>query len=85
MVKNGSFGLYREQIISTFKLAGGAAACSNLSAVVKLCLDVVAESCKNGKAGLKLWFNPFTGRLELEAANGMRDSLPLWSAPAAAY
>lgn len=81
MVKNGNFGLYREQIIAAFKQAGGSTEI-NLRAIIKLCLDVVAESCSNGKTGIRLWFDPFTGRLELEAANGLKDSL-LLSTPAA--
>ncbi len=86
MVKNGNFGLYRQQIINTFKHVGGSGvvgAPENIKAIIKLCLDVVAESCRSGKALIRFWFDPFTGRLELETANGLRDSLLVWSSPAA--
>lgn len=79
LIKNGTFALCREQILEAFESVGGLKHSShiNLKGIIKLCVDIVAESHKKGKSGLRLWFDPLTGRLELESANGLTDSLQI--------
>lgn len=81
MVKNGNFGFNRQEIIDAFIAVGGSnnGAPVDYKAIIKLCLDVVAQSHKNSKSALRLWFDPFTGRLELELANGLCDSLQIYT------
>jgi hypothetical protein len=83
LVRRGTFGLSRQQVIDAFVAAGGMNACGqpvNFQAVIRLCLEITAQSHKAGKAAdqIRIWFDPFSGRLELTTANGSRDNLTVW-------
>ncbi len=84
LVKNGSFALGRQTIIAAFQAAASQTTdgqAVNVKAIVKLCLEITAESYKstNPANHLKIWFDPFTARVEMQAGNGLKDSLSIWS------
>ncbi|MBY0547422.1 MAG: hypothetical protein K2W95_09030 [Candidatus Obscuribacterales bacterium] len=85
LLRQGSFARSRNQIIDIFITAGGGKSQSgqpvNLKAIIALCLTTSAESfkSKNVRQQLTLWFDPFTGRIELQTSDGLRDSLTVWT------
>ncbi len=87
LVKNGSFGFGRKQIVDAFMVAGGKTAAgqpASIKNVIALCLEISAQAYKNSNAGqVRIWFDAFTGRIEL-SANGQRDNLTIWAKTACA-
>lgn len=79
LIKLGHFGFDRERIVAAFTAGSKTFQRRDLKRIIGLCLEVEAESNRNSRAALRLWFDPFSGRLELESANGLRDSLCLFA------
>lgn len=84
LVKQGSFARSRSQIIEIFTTAGGKTPGGepvNVKAIIALCLTASAESfkSKNIEQRIALWFDPFSGRIELQTTDGLRDSLTIWA------
>ncbi len=84
LIKNGSFALGRQFIKDAFLTAAGqteSGQAANLKAIVKLCIQIAAQSYKSKSTNhLNIWFDPFSGRLELSTRNGLKDSLTVFTA-----
>ncbi len=86
LVSRGSFALGRKEITEAFIAVGGLSANGGpeqLDAVIELCLHITSESYRAGntRRRTRVWYDPFTGRLELETMTGARDSLTVWQIP----
>lgn len=83
LLAQGSFGAVRQQITDLFIEFGGYdfdLTPKNLKAVLKLCMDISAASHRTlSSQSFELWYDPFSGRLELSTASGSVDSLSIWS------
>lgn len=85
LIKSGSFAFAGREVKAAFEQAGGKDASglpTNKEAIVNLCMDIVAFSHRSCNAAqhIKLWFNPFTGRLHLTTGAGTSDCLTIWTA-----
>lgn len=83
LLAQGSFGAVRQQVTDLFVELGGYdldLTPRNLKAVLKLCMDITAASHRSvSSQSFELWYDPFSGRLELSTASGKADSLSIWS------
>lgn len=83
LLAQGSFGAVRQQVTDLFIEFGGYdldLTPKNLKAVLKLCMDITAASHRSlSSQSFELWYDPFSGRLELSTASGGADSLSIWS------
>lgn len=88
LLAQGTFGAARQQVIDLFVEVGGydfSLSPRNLKAVLKLCLDLSIASHRSlSTESFELWYDPFSGRLELSTKTGANDSLSIWSKKAIA-
>lgn len=83
LLAQGSFGAARQQVTDLFIEFGGYdfdLTPKNLKAVLKLCMEITAASHRTlSSQSFELWYDPFSGRLELSTTSGAADSLSIWS------
>lgn len=84
ILSQGTFGAVRQQVVDLFLESAGIDAegrPARLNEVVRLCQEISNSTYKlhQGCLFLELWYDPFTGRLELSSSNGQQDSLSIWA------